>query len=94
MHPQIVSALIALAGTLAGLLISYVLNSKEKRIVKMQQRIDILTREVRARQTEETIACQKIAELSNTNEKTVKINLRDKTEIECGIRPSMSPSSL
>ncbi len=91
---QIVVAIIAVSGTLLGVLISHWGNLRNNRIKKLEDRIVIYKNEIKARQCQENIASEWISNLTNESEQTVKIKLRDLTENKCSIRPSMKPTDL
>lgn len=96
MDTGIIVALISVSGTLAGVVISNWYNSKNKKLSKLEDRVSDLEVEILSRQYEENIACDWIAELTQQSPKTIKIELRDKTEDKHGAiyRPRMTPADV
>jgi hypothetical protein len=94
MDTQIITALIAVGGTLLGGMLTAFIASRGRRYAKLEARVILLAREVAARQQEENIACDWLGELLEKSPHSVKTMLRDRTVEQYGIRPAMSPSEV
>jgi hypothetical protein len=94
MQTEIIVAIIAVTGTLLGVLIAHWGELRRKKIINLEHKVSILKSEIHARQCQENIASNWISCITEENEHTVKIKLRDLTEEKCGVRPIMAPSDL
>lgn len=95
MQTEIITALIIVVGTLAGTGMGIWSQRETKRLAAMERRIERYKQEIRARQAGEDIACQWLVELNAA--KTVRaalLALRQRTEDERGLRPTLSPNSV
>jgi len=92
MDATITSALITVLGTLGGTFIGVWSQRQDKRLQSLQSRIDRYRQEIRARQAEEEIACTWLVEAGQAPTlRSALLSLRERTESECGVRPTMSP---
>lgn len=95
MDTQIASSLIALLGTLAGAYLGIWSQRETKRIKSMERRIDRYKQEIRARQAEEDIACEWLVETGlATSIRAAQLALRERTESQRGLRPTVPPSEV
>ena len=95
MDTQVVSSVVAVVGTLGGALIGAFAQREAKKIGKLERKVERYEDEIRARQVEEDAAAEWLFSLNaSTSAQAVKIELRDRTEQECGLRPVITPSQM
>ena len=95
MQPEIVAAIIAVVGTLAGVVVSHLIGRDSRKIAMMERRIERYRSEIRSRMAQEDVASSWIVELGGaTSIRAAKVQLREKTETKKGVRPSIAPSEV
>lgn len=95
MDNQVIAALIAVFGTLGGAFVTSWVQRDSKKITSLQRRVDRYRVEIRARQAEEDVAAEWLAELgAATSARAAKTLLREKTEQQKGLRPGVGPAEV
>ncbi|HEX7912523.1 MAG TPA: hypothetical protein VF534_31150 [Paraburkholderia sp.] len=95
MDGQIVAAMVAVGGTLGGSVIGWLSQRDAKALARLEQLSTKYANEIRARQAEEDIACKWLIELNAASSLlAAKRQLRDRTELERGLRPIISPAEV
>lgn len=95
MEGQIIASIVAVVGTLGGTLIGALIQREAKKIASLERRVERYRVEIRARQAEEDVAALWLLELGASNsERAAKLTLRQRTETERGIRPSIGPAEM
>jgi len=83
MDNQVIASLIAVLGTLGGAFITSWVQRDSKKITLLQTKVDRYRAEIRARQAEEDVAAEWLAELgAATTPRAAKTLLREKTEVQ------------
>jgi hypothetical protein len=92
MDSQVISALIAALGTIAGIVIGIWSQRQHKFVAALERRVDRYKAEIRARMAEEDVACDWLVEagLAQTHRRAM-MALRDRTEALKDLRPNMTP---
>lgn len=95
MDPHLINALIAIVQMSVGALAGYLVSRNTKQLIKTKLRNVQLSAEIRARQSEEDVACAWLLSVGATQTLlTAKRELRKRTFDIYGRMVSMSPSSL
>ncbi len=95
MDNQVIAALIAVFGTLGGAFVTSWVQRDSKKITLLQTKVDRYRAEIRARQAEEDVAAEWLAELgAATTPRAAKTLLREKTEQQKGLRPGVGPAEV
>lgn len=95
MDSQVTASLIAVLGTLGGAFLTSWVHRDSKKIASLQRRVDRYRAEIRARQAEEDVAAEWLADLgAATTPRSAKTLLREKTEQQKGLRPGVGPAEV
>jgi hypothetical protein len=95
MDSQIVASVIAVLGTLGGAAVTAWVQRETKKIAALERRVERYKAEIRARQAQEDVAAEWLAELDVANTpRAAKTLLRERTEQRRGIRPSIGPAEV
>jgi hypothetical protein len=95
MDSQVIASLIAVLGALGGALVTFWVQRDSKKITSLQRRVDRYRAEIRARQAEENVAAEWLAELgAATTPRAAKTLLRERTEQQKGLRPGVGPAEV
>ena len=95
MDSQIVASLIAVLGTLGGAAVSAWIQRESKKIAALEKRVERYRAEIRARQAEEEEASEWLADLLKAESpNAAKLQLRERTARNRGVRPSLAPSEV
>ena len=95
MDAQILASAVAVVGTIGGALVGALIQRDAKKMTALQRRVDRYRAEIRARQAEEDVAAAWLVELGvASTERAAKLSLRQRTELERGIRPAIGPAEM
>lgn len=95
MDGQVSASIIAVLGTLGGAFISAWVQRDAKKLSALQRRVERYKAEIRARQAEEEVAAELLAELGKVSSaRAAKLMLRDRTEERRGLRPNIGPAEV
>jgi hypothetical protein len=95
MDTQVLSSVIAVAGTISGALIGAFIQREGKKLERLERKVERYRDEIRARQAEEDVATEWLAELKiAVSPHAAKLALRQRTYDERGVRPCITPSEL
>jgi hypothetical protein len=95
MDSQVIASLIAVLGTLGGAFVTAWVQRDSKKITLLESKVGRYRTEIRARQAEEDVAAEWLAELgAATTPRAAKTLLRERTEQQKGIRPGVGPAEV
>ncbi len=95
MDSQVIASVIAVLGTLGGAFVTAWVQRESKKIASLERRVDRYKAEIRARQAEEEVASEWLAELgAATTPRAAKTLLRERTEQQKGLRPGVGPAEV
>ena len=95
MDGQIAAAILAVGGTLGGSVIGWLSQRDAKKVSLLERRVERYRTEIRSRQALEDVACRWLVEVNAaTTELAAKRQLRDRTERDRGLRPSIGPAEI
>jgi len=95
MDSQVISSVIAVLGTVGGAFVTAWVQRESKKIASLERRVDRYIAEIRARQAEEEVASEWLAELgAATTPRAAKTLLRERTEQKTGLRPGVGPAEV
>ncbi len=95
MDSQIVASVIAVLGALGGAAVAAWVQRQTKKIVALKRRVGRYKAEICARQAQEDVAAEWLAELDVANTpRAAKTLLRERTEQRRGIRSSLGPAEV
>jgi len=91
----VISAAIAVVGTLGGVVIAALIQREAKKIASLERRVERYKAEIRSRQCEEDVAAEWLVELGVADSlPAAKVRLRNRTEERKGLRPNIGPSEV
>jgi hypothetical protein len=95
MDSQVIASVIAVLGTLGGAFVTAWVQRDSKRITLLEGKVDRYRTEIRARQAEEEVAVEWLAELGvASTARAAKTLLRERTEQQKGLRPAVGPAEV
>ncbi len=95
MDSQVIASVIAVLGTLGGAFVTAWVQRESKKIASLERRVDRYKSEIRARQAEEKVAAEWLAELGvAATPRVAKTLLRERTEQIEGLRPNIGPAEV
>ena len=95
MDSQVIASLVAVLGTLGGAFMTSWVQRDSKKITSLKSKADRYRAEIRARQAEEDVAAEWLAELGAAiTPRAAKTLLREKTEQQKGLRPGVGPAEV
>jgi hypothetical protein len=91
---ELIPSIIALFIAVGGWIVSYNINAKLNKLTRLEKSNKKLKDEVYARIRIENEACQWLADLQDRTRRSIKLELRTRTETKYNIRPNMHLSDL